>query len=207
MARRKGRLESYNVLFAPITTPVGTILDFAGTVPPSGWLMCSGEEVSRTTYNTLFITLNSGAIYGTGNGTTTFNLPDCRGRVSAGKDNMIKDSPFAGTSANRLTGTVSGGINGDNLAAVGGVQDHVLTPAQTPIHDHGGGIHAHTATTTGGTHNGGGTNTGQFADGGNNLQVPTTTVNNSTTIIASFGGDGNHNNVQPTIIFNKIIKT
>src|SRR5690606_12877743 len=88
--------------------PIGTVADFAGTSAPAGWLLCYGQAVSRTTYAALFAVL--GTTYGAGNGSSTFNLPDCRGRVVAGKDNM------GGASANRLTGQ-SGGLNGDNLGA------------------------------------------------------------------------------------------
>ncbi len=57
----------------------GTVLDFAGTTAPDGWLMCFGQAVSRTTYANLFAKI--GTIYGAGDGSTTFNLPDCRGRA------------------------------------------------------------------------------------------------------------------------------
>jgi microcystin-dependent protein len=61
----------------------------------------------------------------TGDGSTTCNIPDCRGRVIAGKDDM------GGTSANRLTNQ-SGGLNGDTLGAMGGSETHTLTEAQLP---------------------------------------------------------------------------
>lgn len=73
----------------------GVVHDFAGTVAPQGWLMCFGQAVSRTTYANLFAKI--GTTYGAGDGSSTFNLPDARGRVSAGKDNM------GGTTAGRLT--------------------------------------------------------------------------------------------------------
>ncbi len=64
------------------TIPVGTIIQFAGPAisngnlvsPPAGWLFCSGAEISRTTYKLLYNTI--GTIYGTGNNTTTFNIPN-----------------------------------------------------------------------------------------------------------------------------------
>jgi microcystin-dependent protein len=59
--------------------PTGAILPFAGTSAPTGFLMCDGTAVSRSTYATLFAVI--GTAYGTGNGSTTFNLPDYRDRT------------------------------------------------------------------------------------------------------------------------------
>lgn len=55
----------------------GTVLPFAGEAAPNGWLLCYGQAISRTTYSTLFGII--GTTYGTGDGSTTFNLPDLRG--------------------------------------------------------------------------------------------------------------------------------
>jgi microcystin-dependent protein len=57
-------------------TPVGSIMPFGGTVIPTGWLACSGQAISRTDYADLFAVI--GTYYGSGNGTTTFNVPDLR---------------------------------------------------------------------------------------------------------------------------------
>lgn len=62
--------------------PSGVITDFAGAIAPSGWLLCDGSAVSRAAYSGLYAAL--GAAYGAGDGATTFNLPDLRGRVSVG---------------------------------------------------------------------------------------------------------------------------
>jgi microcystin-dependent protein len=105
------------------TVPVGTVSDYGGSTAPTGWLLCYGQAISRTTYVSLYAVL--GTTFGSGDGSTTFNVPDCRGRVVAGKDNM------GGTSANRLTGQ-TGGINGDNLGATGGAETHALTSTQVP---------------------------------------------------------------------------
>lgn len=78
----------------------GTVLDFAGAVAPAGWLLCDGSSVSRTTYANLFAVI--GTTHGSGDGSTTFSLPDGRGRVAAGKDNM------GGTSAGRLVVNLNG---------------------------------------------------------------------------------------------------
>jgi microcystin-dependent protein len=100
----------------------GTVLPFAGATAPNGWLLCHGQAVSRTTYASLFAVV--GTTYGTGDGSTTFNVPDLRGRAIAGKDDM------GGTAANRLT--AAGGVTGATLGAVGGGQTHALTQAQLP---------------------------------------------------------------------------
>lgn len=107
--------------------PTGVVLPFAGSSAPTGWLLCFGQAVSRTTYATLFTAI--GTAYGAGDGSTTFLLPDLRGRVAAGTDNM------GGTAASRLT-TAGSGVNGVALGATGGGQTHTLTEAQIPAHTH-----------------------------------------------------------------------
>ena len=66
--------------------PAGAVMPFAGSTAPAGWLLCFGQAVSRSQYGELFAVL--GTSYGVGDGSTTFNLPDLRGRVVAGVDNM-----------------------------------------------------------------------------------------------------------------------
>jgi microcystin-dependent protein len=61
----------------------GIIAPYGGTTAPTGWLLCDGTAVDRTTYATLFAVI--GTTYGAGNGSTTFNLPDMRGRFPLGK--------------------------------------------------------------------------------------------------------------------------
>jgi microcystin-dependent protein len=62
--------------------PTGTVIPYAGSTAPSGYLICNGSAVSRTTYSNLFSVI--GTTYGAGDGSTTFNLPDLRGRVVVG---------------------------------------------------------------------------------------------------------------------------
>lgn len=92
--------------------PIGTVLPFAGSTAPTGWLLCNGQAVDRTVAADLFAVI--GTTYGSGNGTTTFNLPDLRGRVVAGKDTTTG-------SANRLT-TANSGIDSKVLGAAGGAE-------------------------------------------------------------------------------------
>jgi microcystin-dependent protein len=91
--------------------PVGSVTAFAGSSAPSGWLLCGGQNVLRAQFPSLFLTI--GTTYGSGDGSTTFALPDLRGRVPAGLDNM------GGTAASRLTSTYAG-FNGSTLGATGG---------------------------------------------------------------------------------------
>lgn len=100
--------------------PVGSVLDFCGTTAPDGWVLAYGQAVSRTTYAALFAVL--GTLYGAGDGSTTFNLPDCRGRALIGQDNM------GGAAAGRVTS--ASGITATSIAATGGNQS-------TQAHNHG----------------------------------------------------------------------
>jgi len=70
-------------LAAGVPVPTGSLFPYAGASSPTGYLLCDGSAVSRTTYSALFTAI--GTAYGTGDGTTTFNLPDLRGRVPTGK--------------------------------------------------------------------------------------------------------------------------
>jgi microcystin-dependent protein len=63
--------------------PVGAVAPFAGSVAPTGWFLCDGQAISRTTYSDLFATI--GVIYGSGDGTTTFNVPDLRNEFIRGR--------------------------------------------------------------------------------------------------------------------------
>jgi microcystin-dependent protein len=165
--------------------PAGSLMPYAGSTAPSGWLLSYGQAVSRTTYSALFTAI--GTTYGTGDGSTTFNVPDLRGRLVAGQDDM------GGVSANRLTG-LSGGVDGDTLGASGGAETHTLTTAELAAHTHGDGSYA----VAGGS---GGGSTGFLKTGG---------VAGSTAVTGSSGSAGSgtaHNNVQPTFILNYIIRT
>ncbi len=155
----------------------GIVAPYGGTTEPTGWLFCYGQNVNRLTYAALFAAI--GTTYGAGDGSTTFGLPDLRGRVVAGQDDM------GGSSANRLTNQ-SGGLNGDTLGASGGSETHTLTTPEIPAHTHTMGAFAISVYASGAI--GAWQSSGSLSTG-------------------SAGGGGAHNNVQPTLILNYIIKT
>jgi microcystin-dependent protein len=72
-----------------INTPVGCIQIYAGSTAPTGWLICDGSAVSRTTYANLFAVI--GTTYGSGDGSTTFNVPNLKGTVPVGLDSSDTD--------------------------------------------------------------------------------------------------------------------
>lgn len=189
-------IDGFGVLSAPTELSSGMMMPFAGSAAPTGWLLCAGQTVSRTTYATLFAVI--GTTYGAGDGTTTFALPDMRGRVAAGKDDMN------GTAANRVTSGGSG-VAGATLGAAGGAETHTLTTAQMPQHNHGvnDSGHSHSLSNAAGAGGNAGT-------GGSGYGYPTsgTTASATTGIsIQNAGSSGAHNNMQPTLILNWIIKT
>jgi microcystin-dependent protein len=93
--------------------PTGSMMAYAGSSAPSGWLLCAGQAVSRTTYAALFSAISTA--YGAGDGSTTFNLPDLRGRIPAGKDDM------GGTAASRLQSIFTGATTTAGSAVVTGL--------------------------------------------------------------------------------------
>ena len=168
--------------------PTGAVVATAGTTAPTGWLFCYGQPVSRTNYSYLFNVI--GTIYGVGDGSTTFCVPDLRGRTSFGRDDM------GGVDASRLTtsGTGNPGIEGRSLGAYGGADRSTLTTAQLPAHNHsmtytisGLGIGTLKAAVEGGA--GGTYNTANSGSGDAHPQMPPTIVLNYI-IKASAAGSG-----------------
>lgn len=109
--------------------PPGSVTAYVGTSAPTGWLMCDGSAVSRTTYSALYGIIST--THGTGDGSTTFNLPDYRGRFLRGHDDGAGRDPDAAS----RTAMNTGGNTGD---AVGTLQGDAFES-----HDHGGGAHGH----------------------------------------------------------------
>lgn len=92
--------------------PIGEVIMWAGTTAPYGYLICNGSQVSRTTYSALFAIV--GTSFGQGNGTTTFHLPDLRGRFVRGLDGGAGVDPDAAS----RTAMNTGGATGNNVGSV-----------------------------------------------------------------------------------------
>jgi microcystin-dependent protein len=226
------------------TIPTGGVTMYGAGSAPSGWLLCDGTAVSRVTYAALFAVISD--TYGVGNGTTTFNLPNLKGRVPVGFDSAQTEF--------------------DVLGEASGAKTHTLTTTEIPSHAHGMSSHTHdmsshthnmsSHTHPGGTHthsyqhihivasrslNGGNVsgsgNTFLLASGGYssltgtsdqdpettsgpgsyNTGAPSTantagpssanTGGPSTANTANAGSDSAHNNLQPYLVMNFIIKT
>lgn len=176
------------------SVPPGAQMAYGGITAPDGWLLCYGQAVSRTTFSALFAAI--GTNYGIGDGINTFNVPDKRGRVSIGRDNMGPTNGN-GTAAGRITtGANNAGFDGTQIGAAGGSQNMQQ--------------HAHTINDPGHTHSlvnqtvfssGNGGNPYALNSGTNSTGSATTgiTVNNS--------GNGASGNVQPGQVDTWIIKT
>lgn len=187
---------------------IGEIRQYAGISSqiPAGWYQCYGQAISRTVYSVLFTAI--GTTWGVGDNSTTFNLPDLRGRGTIGLDNM------GGTPANRVTAGVSG-IAGTTLGAVGGNQ-----AMQTHTHVVNDPTHTHTFTDPGHRHtihtntSGGGTPIGEITglsgamapDGQTELATTGIVIAAAATgITLSNTGNGSSQNMPPVAMVFSII--
>ena len=89
-------------------TPVGTISAFGGSTAPDGWLLCQGQALSRTEYASLFSVI--GTSFGSGDGSTTFNIPDLRGKFAEG---LPASGRTLGESVSAGLPNISGSVGGD----------------------------------------------------------------------------------------------
>jgi microcystin-dependent protein len=212
--------------------PTGSILPYAGSTSPSGWLVCDGSQVSRTEYPALFALV--GTTYGSGNGSTTFNVPNLIGRVPVGRD--------AGQTEFDVLGETGGAKTVTLTAAQSGLRDHghsATTTVVTTVTINDGGAHSHgydnthdhlvdstqTASTSH-THTGTQTNAAGISGGtqvdidtqntagstissaGTHAHTNTATSTASTGIVASGSANASeaHTNLQPYLVLNYIIK-
>jgi len=180
-------------------SPPGVVMAFAGAAAPTGWLLCSGQNVSRTTYAALFSAI--GTAHGVGDGSTTFGIPNLQGRIPVGRD--------------------TGQTEFDVLGEAGGAKTHALIASEIPAH-----THAISLTTSSDNHNHSATLKGDsstLAHGHNEVNTfssgGTGKVTNGTGVVssdahdhtvagdtASVGGGTVHNNLQPYLVMNYIIK-
>lgn len=150
------------------TLPIGSIMLYSGNVLPVNWLLCNGQAVSRTKYSALFEKI--GTTYGSGDGSTTFNVPNLKGKVAVGKDD--NDTDF------------------DTLGETGGEKTHTLSVNEMPSHSHTP-ISGNFCTTGSGIAN-------NLVNSGSSYAQTSATANT--------GGGQAHNNLQPYIVQNFIIK-
>ena len=165
-----------NIITLEQIQPLGTILPWAAdaaTPAPTGWAICNGQAISRTTFSDLFTLIST--TYGVGDGSTTFNVPDLRGRTGIGLD-----------------GVSAGVLTGNNLAGdSGGEEEHTLTSNELPDHSHD-----HDTLSV-------------FDPGAGTPYTAVVVPPGSSTIpVGSLSGGGDtHNDMQPFLVINFIIRT
>lgn len=170
--------------------PTGAILPYGGAAAPAGFVVCDGAAISRTTYAALYTIL--GTAYGAGDGSTTFNVPDLRGRSPLG----------SGTGA---------GLTARTIGQTGGEEGHALTSDEGPTH-----THSATVTDPGHFHNTlcndsdtAGSSTPKTSDGAaTSRNMASETKATGITVANGSSGLGSaHNTMHPYCVTNFVIKT
>lgn len=187
--------DAVNKTYADAVVPTGVMWQWTTPTAPSGFVLCDGSAISRTTYADLFAVI--GTNYGVGNGSTTFNIPDMKGKLPVGLD--------------------SGQTEFDALGETGGAKTHTITESELPSHTHTDSGHTHGVTDPGHTHtrtgdgdNGAGAGWAESTGSRTNSTSSSTTgisINSGTANISSTGGGTAHNNLPPYLVVNYIIKT
>ena len=151
------------------STPAGSVQMFAGATAPPGYAICDGGAISRTGNPNLFAAI--GVAYGAGDGSTTFNLPNLKGRIPVGQD--AAQSEF------------------NTLGKAGGAKTHVLSVNEMPVHSHPQYVTANNGSEA--------TRRDHASDGSSSRFPQGTNTGNA-------GGGQAHNNLQPYVVMNYIIR-
>lgn len=202
-----------------VLSPPGMIVQYAGSSAPTGWLLCDGSSVSAITYANLYAAI--GTTYGAGSGGATFNVPNLKGRIPVGRDSAQTEFDVLGETGGAKTHTLS---STEMPSHTHTQNSHTHTQDS---HNHSQNAHLH------GGYPGVGTgeylmrdnayNTGYNSwvggvylaitwvgatGGATATNIATTATNQSTTATnQNTGGGGAHNNLQPYLVLNYIIKT
>lgn len=160
-----------DILFENLLLPSGSVIEYAGDTAPNGWLICDGSAISRQKYSKLFEVI--GTTYGSGDGNSTFNLPNLKGKIPVGLNS--DDSDF------------------NILGKEGGEKTHILKINEIPSHNHRQTVTASRS----------GSGSTYVSWNANNLFGNKDTGARNT---LNTGGGEAHNNLQPYITLNYIIK-
>jgi microcystin-dependent protein len=187
----------------PYSIPLGATLDYwLPTSPNSAFVFPFGQPISRSTYATLFAAM--GTTYGPGDGSTTFNLPDLRGRVVASPDNM-----GGGTDPNRLTGSPTLALVRNSIGGTGGAAGVALSTSNLPPYTPSGSISNGAITTTVSGSGAAGGGTGLAGGPGNQFSTLSASSSQATSTFSGSPQGGTsalHENAQSTILGNRIMR-
>ncbi|WP_315731683.1 MULTISPECIES: phage tail protein [unclassified Bradyrhizobium] len=192
----------------PYNIPLAASIEYwLPTTPNSSFTFLNGAPISRTTYSALFSLM--GTTFGAGDGSTTFNIPDCRGRVVACPD------VFGGSGdPNRLTNGPLASVR-NSIGGAGGEAAHTLTLGELPTGISSSGSNSITVTSSQNIAATPGSIGSGFAGSSGNLApvsasnwngITSLSANNNIGVTSSNTGGGAHFNMQPTILANRIMR-
>lgn len=125
----------------PDTREIGEVVDFAGPTAPDKWLLCDGSLVSRVTYKRLFEVI--GTTYGAGDGSTTFKLPDVRGRFTICVSASGTASVLGETGGSINHTHAFSGVSVSGTTSANGAHTHSASTSSDGAHTHSQGAHSH----------------------------------------------------------------